>query len=287
MSVPRTLLIVDDEPNVLRAFKRLFFESDYKVVTAGSGDEGLRELEGKDIPLVISDYRMPGMTGVEFLRRVRENSPDTIRMILSGYADVAAVVEAINDGQVYKFIGKPWNDQELLTTVMRAFEQYQLQAENARLYIELQNRNHDLEEFTHSLEQKITARTRDLEMKNRALLSAQNILNQLPAGVLGVDSEYTVVYRNNALQNFIDTASVELGTGLKKQSAEPLFAVIAESMTTQKTTYSPAVGRVGTALICSPLPRRAGVVGLFIYPDITRFGRLPGVADGREGVLRV
>lgn len=100
------ILCVDDERNVLKALRRLFMDEDnYDILVAESGAEGLALLEEEeDVRMVISDYRMPEMTGVEFLSQVYEKWPDTMRIVLSGYADTAAVVEAINLGQIYKFI---------------------------------------------------------------------------------------------------------------------------------------------------------------------------------------
>ena len=115
------ILLVDDEPNVLKSLKRLFVETDYEIFTAESGEQGLEVCAKEKIALIISDYRMPRMNGVQFLTKVKEQFPRTIRIILSGYADVTAIVESINDGQVYKFLSKPWNDHDLLTTVQRSF----------------------------------------------------------------------------------------------------------------------------------------------------------------------
>ena len=179
MNNEKTLLIVDDEPNVLKSLKRLLSNNDFNILTAPDAKEGLKALTTCDIHVVISDYRMPGLNGVEFLSQVKEKYPDTIRMILSGYADVTAVVEAINDGHVYKFMAKPWNDQEITTSIMRAFEQHQLIKENSILNSVLNDRNQELEDLAKSLEDEVIRRTRDLEIKNRALTVAQNILNLL------------------------------------------------------------------------------------------------------------
>jgi two-component system NtrC family sensor kinase len=263
MMTKKTILIVDDEPNVLKALKRLLMDTDYDVLTAESGEAGLKLFEQHKIRLVISDYRMPGMTGVEFLSKVKERFPDTIRIILSGYADVAAIVDAINNGHVYKFIAKPWNDQEFLTTIMRSFDQYQLAQENFALNSELQIKNKELLELTASLEEKIKLRTADLEMKNRALTIAQNILNLLPVGVIGIDSETTVVYMNDSLQHYLDTESLGLGRSAVDAMDEMLVTVMARALKEQ-SMQTAVVGldqKVG--LICTPLPRGEGVIGLF------------------------
>ena len=128
------ILCVDDEKNVLKSLRRLFMDHDYEILTARSGKEGLEILEEqRDIQLIISDYRMPEMDGVEFLRRAYEYSPETIRIVLSGYADTASVVAAINEGQIYKFIPKPWNDDELKLTIEKALEVFFLKRKNEHL----------------------------------------------------------------------------------------------------------------------------------------------------------
>jgi two-component system NtrC family sensor kinase len=119
------ILFVDDERNVLKAIERLFIDDDYDLLTASSGDEGLSILENEyPVQLVISDYKMPGMNGVDFLRQVCQRWPDTIRIVFSGHADTTAVIEAINEGQIYKFIQKPWNDDGLKITISNSLEFY-------------------------------------------------------------------------------------------------------------------------------------------------------------------
>lgn len=133
--MPETIktLCVDDEANVLKALRRTFMdEENYQVYLAQSGAEGLDILESVEgIAIVISDYRMPGMTGVEFLRQVYERWPDTVRIVLSGYADTSVVVEAVKLGHIYKFISKPWDDKELLTNISVALDQQKLRRENS------------------------------------------------------------------------------------------------------------------------------------------------------------
>lgn len=115
------ILFVDDEPHILRAIKRLFMDEAYEILTALSGTEGLRVLESADpVPVVVSDYRMPGMNGVSFLSEVRRRWPDTVRIVLSGYADTAAVVAAVDEGRISRFVPKPWDDHELKAAVASA-----------------------------------------------------------------------------------------------------------------------------------------------------------------------
>jgi two-component system response regulator HupR/HoxA len=118
------ILIVDDEPANLRSLERLFRE-DYEVLTAGSGAEALKLLEQHEIALLITDQRMPEMTGIELLKATVPLRPRMVRIVLTGYTDVDALVEAINCGQVYRYATKPWNNDELRLTVKRALEHYE------------------------------------------------------------------------------------------------------------------------------------------------------------------
>ncbi len=265
-----TLLIVDDETNVLKSLKRLLLDTDYKILMAESGEEGLKLFEDNEIHVVISDYRMPGMNGVEFLRLVKEKSPDTIRLILSGYADAVAIVDAINEGQVYRFITKPWNDQELLTTIINTFDHYTLQKENEKLYGELQGRNKELQEMAVLLEEKVQQRTRDLEVKNRALIMAHNILNYLPVGVIGVDSQYTVVYMNESLHEFLKGTSPGLGQDVRDLIDCNMRSIIEMVLKFQKPYSMKLEFDNSINAIWSPLPKHDGAIGVFIHENLDK-----------------
>lgn len=128
-----TLLFVDDEEGVLNALRRVFLDENYRVLCASSGAAALSVMEKEAVQLVISDHRMPGMTGAEFLREAKVRWPETIRIMLTGYADVQSIMGAVKDGAVYKFITKPWNDEDLRLTVSLALQQYSLIRENVRL----------------------------------------------------------------------------------------------------------------------------------------------------------
>lgn len=138
------LLIVDDEPGVLSALKRVFRQENYEVITATSGEQGLRQLTEATTHLVISDFRMPAMNGAEFLRAVRDRSPETIRIMLTGHADSDAVMGAINEGAVYKFILKPWDDNDLRITVSLALEQFDLVRRNRDLMKENEHKAREI-----------------------------------------------------------------------------------------------------------------------------------------------
>ena len=127
------ILFVDDEENVLKAMLRIFRQENYSLFTAHSGAEALELLKKEPVHVVISDHRMPGITGADLLRKIKALYPETIRIMLTGHADVNAIMGAVNEGAVYKFITKPWNDDDLRLTVSLALEQYDLIQENKSL----------------------------------------------------------------------------------------------------------------------------------------------------------
>lgn len=127
------ILLVDDEPNVLRALRRVFHREHYEIVTAADGNQALALLAEREFQLIISDYMMPGLNGAELLKRAKNMRPDMIRIMLTGHADAGAVMGAVNEGAVYKFILKPWNDDDLRVTTALALEQYDLIQRNRRL----------------------------------------------------------------------------------------------------------------------------------------------------------
>lgn len=134
-----TILYVDDEPQNLISFKATF-RREYKIFTATSGDEGIKIMRSQDINLIISDQRMPEMTGVQFLEKVLPEYPDAIRIILTGFSDVEAIIDAINNGRVFRYITKPWNETELRMTIENARQLFDLSQYNKRLVASLHNK---------------------------------------------------------------------------------------------------------------------------------------------------
>lgn len=133
MTPPRKILIVDDEENVRNALRRSLRREGYELFFAAEPNEALQKLSETPVDLVLSDHLMPNMTGLELLTRVRDLYPDCIRMILTGHADMQTAISAINHGEIYRFLTKPWDDMELKVTLQLAFDQLELQRENRRL----------------------------------------------------------------------------------------------------------------------------------------------------------
>jgi two-component system probable response regulator PhcQ len=141
------LLLVDDEPNLTSALVRSLDRSQFEIFTADSAQKGLLILAGNEIDVVVSDERMPGMTGSQFLAEVRKQWPNTIRMILSGQADLEAAVRAINEGEVYRFLLKPCHPKELQLTILQGLQQKKLVAQSRKLLHEHQKTQNLLEEL--------------------------------------------------------------------------------------------------------------------------------------------
>jgi two-component system NtrC family sensor kinase len=184
-----TILCVDDEPSILSSIKRLFLDDNYAILTAGSGEEGLEILGNMPVQIVISDGRMQGMKGSEFLKEVSRQWPETVRIALSGHADPASIVAAINEGQIYRFLPKPWSDVELKMTVANAVEKYLLVKRNRELTEDLWRQHGELERL-------LRENTEALNVRTGMLAARQNILDAVPAGILGLDLDDTIVLCN-------------------------------------------------------------------------------------------
>lgn len=190
------VLIVDDESSILKSLSRLLRREPYDVMTAECGDSALRMLANESVQLVISDHRMPKMTGTELLEQVRSRYPDTIRMILSGYAEINAILKAINDGAIYRFLTKPWNDEELKLSIRRALEQYELLAENRRLYERIRIQNEQLVRANEQLSQ----RSADASL---GLACAQNLIESVDVAVIVVDANRLIVSANRRARDYV------------------------------------------------------------------------------------
>jgi signal transduction histidine kinase len=140
----RCLLVVDDEPDLVHSVQDLL-RFDYRVLGATRATDGLKIVEKEQVHIVMTDQRMPEMTGVEFLKRLRQSHPDIVRLLFTAYADIKAVVDAINQGSVYRYIPKPFDPQELQTVLKQAVEYYDLVAERRELLAQLQSKNLELE----------------------------------------------------------------------------------------------------------------------------------------------
>ncbi len=188
------LLLVDDEENIVRSLRRVLRKGHWEIETATDAESGLRLMDRFRPAVVIADFRMPGMNGVDFLARVKELLPHAQRIMLTGQADQQAIEEAINRSQIFRFVSKPWNDGELLLTVKSAFEQHRLVTDNERLGLLTLQKNLELLELNAELELRVQERTQMLSRAKREWeLSFDTIDNPL---VL-VNTEDLTVRRGN------------------------------------------------------------------------------------------
>jgi adenylate cyclase len=172
------LLFVDDESNILSALKRLFRSTGFKLLTAESGIAGMQILATEKVDLVISDMRMPVMNGAQFLAQVKQHYPDTARILLTGYAEVEAAISAINEGGIYRYLQKPWDEHDLTLTVQQALEQQALKRKTERLTALVQHQNEQLKSFNSELEMQVAARTGEIQQTVLFLESAQEDLKK-------------------------------------------------------------------------------------------------------------
>jgi putative nucleotidyltransferase with HDIG domain len=167
-----TILFVDDEVNILKALKRLTRHESWNVVCASRGGEALEMMERQTAQVVVSDQRMPEMSGVDMLQAVRDRWPDVVRIMLTGYTDMNVAVDAINRGEIYRLITKPWNDEELKATIRQAFDHYDLKREIKRLNQVTREQNFKLQDMNRNLEAKVRERTKQLAEKHQELRRA-------------------------------------------------------------------------------------------------------------------
>jgi response regulator RpfG family c-di-GMP phosphodiesterase len=199
------VLFVDDEENILKALRRLFRREPWEQRFASSGAEalGLLEADGS-FDVVVTDQRMPGMTGVELLKEIRKRLPDCVRIVLSGYSDVQSILDAVNEGAIYKFMTKPWDDEVLREVVSDAVRSAGLRRENERLHSTIEDQNAELLAMNGSLRQ---ACGRESGAVVPGL--ACRVLEALPLGVVAVGGDGSVALTNETARRVLGSRSPE------------------------------------------------------------------------------
>ncbi|MDX9700513.1 MAG: response regulator [Rhodocyclaceae bacterium] len=212
----RVLLLVDDEPNILTALKRLLRRDGYTMLTASSGEAGLEVLASHPVDVILSDQRMPGMSGVEFLRQAKIMRPDTVRLVLSGYTELHSITSAINEGAIFKFLTKPWDDAQLRSIIAEAFQFKKLANENVRLTEALRLANRQLEQLLD--EQRLRS-----ERDRQTVQVLHEVLQLLPWPLLGVDDDGMIAVANEAAEALLGDGDALIG----RMAAEVLPALLA------------------------------------------------------------
>ena len=180
------VLCVDDEQSILNSLRRLLRCEDYQLLIANSGAEGLEILSQQPVHVVISDLNIPQMSGAEFLEQVSQTYPQTVRLALSGSADAEMILDAVNKGQIYQYLLKPWRDDELRLSIRQALASYDLMSENRTLTDlanqqaqELQKAYEEIKQWNQTLEQRVEEQTRELQEAYDHLKQAQAQLETL------------------------------------------------------------------------------------------------------------
>lgn len=203
------ILFVDDEEDVLSSLIRQFRKADFKVHTAIDGEAALNILESEPVNIIITDERMPGMNGIELLQKVKKKYPDTIRIVLSGYADSSSIIDAINKGEVYRFVSKPWSKEKLIEVIEQAFSYYKTIQQNRKhmeIIIEENNQLH-----------------KDLNLRENNLEITMEILDMLPTPVLVITHEDTIGFFNSEAGTL---SNIRLETGVLLDSVFPEYIAV-------------------------------------------------------------
>lgn len=266
----RTLLLVDDEENIVSSLKRLFRRDGYRILTAKSGAEALGVLAANDVNVILSDQRMPGMTGVEFLRQAKVMCPASVRITLSGYTDLQSIIDAVNEGAVYKFLTKPWEDARLREHVTQAFEQFEMASENVRLSMKVRASNRELANANQRLERMVVSAHERRRAMQSAAGASRNMLDLIPVSIFGVGSDGILAYANQcAICEWPEFAS-ELGEEpeeqlmalMEKLNQDPTCLVpkgvplelSGRRVTAWKRTLAGAQGELGSLIILHANP---------------------------------
>ncbi|RXZ37067.1 hybrid sensor histidine kinase/response regulator [Oxalobacteraceae bacterium CAVE-383] len=219
--------MVDDEKNILAALRRLLHAEKYRILTANSAPEALELLASTPVDVIVSDQRMPDMTGVEFFRIAKERYPETIRIMLSGYTELQSVTDAVNEGAIYKFLTKPWDDNQLKTHVAEAFHRKGLSDENARLHAQLRLANAELANANAQLEGLVQKKERQIHRDEIMLDVVHEVLRHLPLAVIGLDNDNLVVLANIAAEQ------LGAGNSLLGKEIESVMPALLQNLTSE------------------------------------------------------
>lgn len=184
-----TVMFIDDEPNILRAIKRALFKMDINLVLADSGQKALELLEKAPAHVIISDMKMPNMSGAELLEQVAEKYPDTFRVVLTGFADIDSTIKAVNQGRIHRYMQKPWDNQELMNTIEEGLERIRLKDENARLQKLTAAQNKKLKDINVQLEQMVQKRTRQIKAALNRVEKHNQAVEQVLFNVISINPD--------------------------------------------------------------------------------------------------
>lgn len=266
--VEPTILLVDDEENILAALRRVLRREGYRILTASSGQAGLDALALHKVDVIVSDQRMPGMTGVEFLRQAKELYPDTVRIVLSGYTELHSITDAINEGSIYKYLTKPWEDDLIRANIAEAFRHKALADDNLRLNRELARTNEELQAL-------LLEKQHSLKINAHSLTITQEVLHQVPFPLLGVDDDGLMVFANSAADSALGRGQTLIGERMSEQLPPELLLRL--SQTGAEDFLWPSAGVVYRVL-CHRMGSHSHSQGrlLLLLPPCTDFDAAQG-----------
>jgi response regulator RpfG family c-di-GMP phosphodiesterase len=204
------ILLIDTEENVINALRRELRGEPYKILTATNARQALEIMKTVAIQVLIADIRLEGTSGIEFMARVKSMYAETIRIILSGYTDIDTVTASINQGNVYKYLLKPWDKLELKETIRQSLDLWQLQAKNSALTDQIKKQNEELRYLNKNLEHEVEKRTIELIHKNKELNLSYEILEHLPLGVIGAAEERRIIFTNGLAKLYFERENIAL-----------------------------------------------------------------------------
>ncbi|MGP9833601.1 response regulator [Marinobacter sp. NSM] len=224
----KKLVIVDDEEHIIKSLERLFRKEDYEVVGFLSPIDALEYVRTNEISVVLSDQRMPGMLGSDMLSEIKKIRPNCIRIIMSGYTELESVTSAINDGAVFKFLTKPWDDEKLIRNISEAFEIFRLKENNKTLTMELQKANRELS-------QRLSEESRLGKHHLKASQISYALIDVLPFAVFAVDTSGLIVFQNNYSKSLFE---ISLGDYIAEYPHYELVSLIEEARTKKTIEFA-------------------------------------------------
>lgn len=265
----RTILIVDDEEAIIHSLRRLLRQDGYRILHTTDALDGLEILAKNEVDVVLSDQRMPGMTGVEFLRRAKSIHPSTVRMVLSGHADLQSVTAAINEGAIYKFLTKPWDRDRLRSHVREAFRQKEL-ADDLRRLRGAEPPPVSAEMIRSTVPDSYQRHNRE-ERSDRSEpveLSAQDVLRQLATPIIGVGPRGTIVYANPEAQSALGAKEPLSGRIAAKVLPDALSSWIGTGGRGETRWHDDVGTNYRVLLRPITLPGQAGGTLLVLLPEV-------------------
>ncbi len=247
----RSLLLVEDKERTLSALERLLSREHYTIFTAIDAKQGFELLARNNVDVIIANQRMPGLSGVEFLRRVKTLHPESVRMVLSERSDLQVMTEAINEGAIHKFITKPWDDAVLRANIEEAFSSREMADENRLLQHEVDTANNELAQLNEQLKQLLAAKELQVKRDEISLDIAQEVLQYLPWPIIGIDNENMIAFANAAADSLcaehapLITSFAEESLPSKLVEALAQFPVVPDKVTINDISFRLRCTRMG------------------------------------------